>query len=418
MFVYKNFITSIDFSKIYFYSLLFFAFMMPLAKASNSLFPFLMIFLLILQGNYKEHFKILKKETIFITMVAFISLMSVSILWTDNLKWGFDDLRHFLSWIAIFAIALNLKIEQIYKIITAFIFGMFISEVLAYGMFFEFWEIRGHGKEYPSPFMSHETYGFYLAFTATILFNRILVDRYRLKEKILYTLFFISIMGNLFINTGRMGQLVFIIGVFTTVIIHYKFSFKSIILSSVIVSVIFVSAFNLSNHFKSRVILAQQDITKALNHNYNTSWGNRVVYWLIAFESIKSNPLIGVGVGDYGTAIANIFEKESYGVPLKRQGEMARNHFHNQYLNVAVQIGIIGLVLLLVVYFNYFKMNIKEKEIKELSMFFILMFAAAGFSSLYFGRSYGTSIFILFTGLFIAGLLNKEDHDISSKVSL
>ena len=133
----------INFDKTYHYILLAFAFTLPLSRATNSLFVSLLIILLLLQGNYRQQIARLKQSPFAIALITFISFAVLSLLWTHNLQTGLNAKLLYIYWIAIFAIALNVKKENIPSVITAFILGMVVSEILSYGMFFELWTIKG-----------------------------------------------------------------------------------------------------------------------------------------------------------------------------------------------------------------------------------------------------------------------------------
>lgn len=382
--------------------------MMPLSRATNSLFVVLMILLLILQGNYKKHFEILKGSSFAIAIFSLIAFTTLSLLWTQNLDTGLNAKMLYLYWIAIFAIALNVKTEQIFPIITAFVLGMVVSEILSYGMFFELWTIKGHGKEYPSPFMMHIDYSIFLAFTAVILLNRLLTDRYTQKEKWIILFFFLTISGNLFINDGRTGQLAFITGIFTTVFLHYRLTLKSIFISLFLIIVIFTSAYTLSDKFQSRVQAAQNDIKKITKGQLNSSWGMRVAMYTVATDIFKENPLIGVGVGDYTDAAAEALAKNDHGFHKNVVAFIPKYHFHSQYLNVLVQGGFIALMLLLTVFYQFTKLSISTPELKELSLLIVVLFLVGFIPEPLLMKQFTNILFILFAGLFLGASLNSK----------
>ena len=411
----KNIISKINFEKTYYYVLLMFAFMMPLSRATNSLFIAVLILLLILQGNYKKHFEILKKSSFAIVIFAFILFTIVSLLWTQNFDVGLNAKMLYVYWIAIFAIGLNVKKEHIFPIITAFVFGMVLSEVLSYGMFFELWTIKGHGKEYPSPFMMHIDYSIFLAFTAVILLNRLLSARYTKKEKWIILFFFLTISGNLFINDGRTGQLAFVAGIFATVFIHYKLTLKSIFLSLFLIIVIFTSAYNLSDKFHSRIQAAQNDIAMINKGQLNSSWGMRIAMYRVAADIFKENPIIGVGVGDFRDAATEALVKNDHGFHKDVIEFIPEYHFHSQYLNVLVQGGFIGLLLLLLVFYQFSRLTISNPELKELSVLIIILFLVGFIPEPLLMKQFTNVLFILFAGLFLGSSLNSKTSIHESK---
>jgi len=404
----QQMISKINFEKTYHYILLAFAFTLPLSRATNNLFIVLLIILLVLQSNYKAQIARLKHSSFAIAIAAFMGFTIFSLFWTQNLETGLNGKLLYLYWIAIFAIALNIKKEHISSVITAFILGMVVSEILSYGMFFEFWTIKGHGKEYPSPFMMHIDYSIFLAFTAIILLNRLLSDRYTKKEKGMLLFFFLTISGNLFINDGRTGQLAFAVGIFATVFIHYKFTFKSLLLSTLLLVVIFTTAFNFSDKFHSRVLAAQHDITEINKGQFTSSWGMRVAMYTVAGDIIKENPLIGVGVGDFNDAASEALKKNNHGFNQNVVQFIPKYHFHSQYLNVLVQGGIIALTLLLLVFYYFSRLSISDPELKELSLLIIILFLVGFIPEPLFMKQFTNTLFILFAGLFLGASIQHN----------
>ena len=413
----QKIIQKIDFEKTYHYLLLAFAFTLPLSRATNNLFVGLLILLLILQGDYRQQLSRLRTSRFALSIAAFMSFTLLSLLWTENLDTGLNGKLLYLYWIAIFAIALNVRKEHISSVVTAFILGMVISEILSYGMFFELWTIKGHGKEYPSPFMMHIDYSIFLAFTAIILLNRLLSDRYTKKEKWMLLFFFLTISGNLFINDGRTGQLAFAVGIVATVFIHFRVSVKSLLGALLLIAVLFSSAYTLSDKFHSRVLAAQHDIAEIGQGQFTSSWGMRVAMYTVAGDIIKENPLIGVGVGDFNDAARTALEKNSHGFPQEVIDFIPKYHFHSQYLNTLVQGGIIGLFLLLLLFYHFSKLSIADPELKELSLLIITLFLVGFIPEPLLMKQFTNTLFILFAGLFLGASLSSENAAADAKLS-
>jgi len=405
--------SKIDFEKAFYYSLLLFAFMMPLSRAANSFLVFLLIALLLLQGDYKKHYELLKSSALAKAVLLFIGFTTLSLLWTEDLALGLSFKRLYWQWFAIFAIALSVRKEQILTVISAFILGMVVSEILSYGMFFELWTIKGHGKEYPSPFMMHIDYSVFLAFTAIILLNRLLAKRYSVKEKLLILFFFLTITGNLFINEGRTGQLSLLVGIFATVFIHFKVNLKSVAIALLLIVLIFTAAYNVSEKFQIRVHAAQNDIERISKGDMDSSWGYRVAMYYVAADIVRENPLLGVGVGDYKNASREALAINDHGFSPAFKEFLPENHFHNQYLNVLVQGGMIGLFLMLAIFYQFLRLSISDPELKELSLLIVVVMLTAFVAEPLWLKQFTNMLFILFTGLFLGASLNAKpvsDH--------
>ena len=413
----KNFIQKINFEKTYYYTLIIFAFTLPLSRATNSLFIGILILLLLLQGNYKKHIHTLKRSPFAVTIFAFISFTTLSLLWTQNFEVGLNGKLLYWYWLAIFAIALNVKQEQILTIISAFIMGMVVSEILSYGMFFEFWTIKGHGKEYPSPFMMHIDYSIFLAFTAIILLNRLLSDHYSKKKKWILFFFFLTITGNLFINEGRTGQMAFIAGIFATVFIHYRFTLKSVLAASLLVIIIFTSAYTFSDKFQTRIHAAEHDMNQITQSKFDSSLGLRFAMYTVAIDILKEYPLLGAGVGDYQNAAKKALAKNNHNFDHFIVSYIPKYHFHSQYLNVLVQGGIIGLSLLLMVFYRFFTLPISNPELKELSLLIVILFLVGFIPEPLLMKQFTNTLFILFAGLFLGASLQNNPVALKQKQS-
>jgi len=400
--------SKINFEKTNYVMILLFAFMMPLSRATNSLFDTLLIVLLLLQGNYKERIAQFKESPLAKVILIFIAYTILSLLWTDQLHEGLNVKKLYIQWFAIFAIALSIKKEQVFTVVSAFLLGMLVSEVLSYGMFFEFWTIKGKGAEYPSPFMFHIDYSVFLGFTAVVLLNRMLSKRYDLKEKLLLTLFFLTVTGNLFINDGRTGQLAFFVGIIATVFIHFKINLKSVGIAALLITLLFSSAYQLSSKFQQRIAAAQNDIHKITQGDLNSSWGYRVAMYTVAADIVKENPLIGVGVGDYQQASYDALQKDDHGFNKAFKEFLPERHFHNQYLNVMVQGGLIGLLLMLAIFYYLFRLPIRDPELKELSLLFGVVMLTAFVAEPLWLKQFTNMLFILFIGLFLGASLHDE----------
>ncbi len=408
----QSIIEKINFEKTYFYSFVVFAFLLPLSRASNSFFPLFLILLFLLKGEYKSYINSFKDNALSQAIILFIAFATLSLSWSNNIINGLDFMRFYWQWFAIFAIAFNVKKEQISTIISAFILGIFISEMLSYGMFFDLWKFHGLGSESPSPFMHHIDYSVYLAFSSLILLNRILSNRYSKKEKLFMAIFFVSIATNLFINKGRTGQVGLFVSIILVVMLHYRLSFKTFIISLALVGVVFSSAYTFSSQFQKRVSVAQKDFDKMSNNNYLSSIGRRVAQYYVTDDIFKENPIIGVGVGDWRDASAKALEKDSHGFSKRVVELLPMTHFHSQYLNILVQSGLIGLALFFYLFYRYVTLKIEDDELKELSLVLVSVYMIGFLVEPLWMKQFTNVLFILFSGLFLGASLHSSEKKV------
>jgi len=302
----------INFKKIIYYVVLIFAFTLPLSRAAISLFIILLPLLWILEGDFQKKYEQIKSSKLLLAILFFLFFSILSITWTEDLTLGMKGLRLDMYLLSLFVIATSIKKEHIQSIITVFLLGMFISEVIAYGVFFELWTFKNATVQNPSPFMMHIDYSVFMAFTSLLLLNRLFANHYELKEKLVYVFFFLTVTGNLFLAIGRTGQVAFVVGVFVMSIIHFRITLKSMLISTLLLSSIFTVAYNVSDTFKVRAHAGLNDIQKISDMNLNNSWGIRVAYYITTYDIFKNNPIVGVGLGDYKDQTTLMLETEEY----------------------------------------------------------------------------------------------------------
>ena len=392
-----------DFQKTYFYLIISFAFILPLSRALVSFFIIILPLLSLIEGNYRNKYQMMRETKIFLPLVAFFLLSLLSLLWTTDYSLAKNGLRLLSYFFTLFVIATSLKTKYIDNVITAFLSGMFISEIIAYGIYFKLWTYNHATPQDPSAFMHHIDYSIFLAFTSILLLNRLLSKRYMLKEKFFFFFFFLTVTGNLFIGIGRTGQVSYIVAIIIMAILHFKLSLKSILLSVFLLIGIFGSAYSLSVNFQNRVIATQKDVQSILHGNLNSSWGIRVAFWIATFHILEKNPLLGVGIGDYKMALREEIHKSDYKYLSAKTKEFISNHHpHNQYLLVLLETGSIGLVLFLSFLYQYFRLRIRDDELKQLSILFGVVYTVGFFAEPLFIKQFPLALFLLFSGLFLA----------------
>ena len=112
-----------------YYSLLLIAFSLPLSRAAISFFILWFFILVFLKTDYKSSFNILKEKKIFLYLALFFAYIILSLLWTDDYTNAFRHIRLYGYWIIIPCIVILAKKECLYKMLNAFLLGIFLSEI-------------------------------------------------------------------------------------------------------------------------------------------------------------------------------------------------------------------------------------------------------------------------------------------------
>ena len=399
--MFKNF----DYNKNINYIIIAYAFFMPLSRAGISILSISMVLLWLIEGDFKKKYNQIKDNGVVIFLVLLIGFSYLSLFWTQSLHVvdgalaATKTLRLIL--LPMLVIATTLRKEYIPKVITAFLLGMLISEILSYGIFFELWTLSHGSPSDPTPFMHHLDYSTFLTFTSLLLLNRFF-DTDSLKLKLFYFVYFLFVTSNLFLNGGRTGHLAFAISIFAVGFTNIKNKFIAFFSMLLLVISIFYAAYNLSPVFKQRFDAGSKEVSNINDNNnakYIGSFGQRLGVWILGIDMFKQNSILGVGAGN-----SNVHNKIAETV-LNSVKELKVVHIrsmHNTYMQYLVMLGIVGLFLYLMIWYSLFVMKIKEKSFSNLRIIFITVFCTASTVEMLFFNQFSMSLFTLFVGIFIS----------------
>lgn len=396
-------------SLIYYVATLY-AFLIPLSRGAIVGVSALLIVLWIFEGRWREKWHKLKSCKIFVALSLFILYNILSLIWTDEVSRALKYISKYWYFLPIFIIYTSFPKEKKHHLLTAFLSGMLISEFLSYGILFEFWELRHGSPENPTPFMNHLDYSIFLALTSITLLIRVLFSNI-FRERVVLSIFFLTVTGNLFITAGRSGQLAFFAALIVLMFIYFNRSIlKSLVIGTAISLLILVLPLSLSDTFKNRVELAKEDIEKVLQGDYNSSWGNRVGAWEVTGVILKNNYLIGVGNEDNIEELRVITTEREYLQPLNWF-----EHFHNQYLQILTALGVVGLILFLNIFFQLYRVPIEERESNLIKISFLTIFLVGFIAEPFLHKQFPMALFSLFTAY---TLLNQRSDEIAETTAV
>ncbi|SHO80265.1 O-antigen ligase [hydrothermal vent metagenome] len=408
-------IKNIKIDNILNYMIVMYAFLIPLSRAGIAIFSTSLLLVWFFSNDFKLKIKYLIDNKITIYLIIFFILSFISIAWSDDISGGLYYFRKYLYIIPLFIIASTLQSRYIPYIISAFLSGMFVSEMFSYGIFFEIFQYKNILPSNPTPFMHHIPYSMFLAFTSLLILNRIFFAK-RINIKIVLSFYFLTVLINLFINSGRTGQVAFILTLFIIFFLNIKNRVIALFSVTIFIITILYISYNSSPIFKSRVDTALVESKKILKDDYCTSWGRRAGGWIVAKDIFIDNPIIGTGLSydmvylkRYIDKNPNIFNN------YKQNSQCVRTlyHYHNYYIQTAVRLGLVGFIIFILIFYYIIKLDIKDREIKNILIIFISVFMVSNLFDNLFHSQFGESLFALFIGLFMAqnriekGLDNK-----------
>ncbi len=396
----------INFKKYITYLLIAYAFAFPVSKAATNLFEILAILLWVIEGNWKEKFNLYKKDLLSLTIATLIGFSLLSILWHGNAELTLRYVAKYRHLLIIFVFYTSFDTKYSKHVISAFLLGIFISELVSYGIFFEIIHYKNISPTDPTPFMSHMTYSTVLAFAISVLIVQLIFEK-NLKFKIFYILFTLSATINLFINGGKTGQIIFIVLIFITTLSSVQHKMKALLSSLLLLSITFFIAFTYSPNFHTRSIQLYSGLHDMVYHNnYDVNGGRRVALSIIGLKTFVNNPILGTGISYHMKNAQSYATQEKLNI----KNIIGYSDYHSAFLTISVQLGIIGLFISLLMIYALFSFSIQKKEYKILSVLFATAFVMFSFTHNTFHTMNPMVFFALFAGFFNSLIQKRETH--------
>lgn len=390
------------YSKVLNYLIVLYAFCIPLSKAGISLFGILLIVVWFFQSNLKDKFITIIKEKILVFIIVFLLLSLISVLWSSDKIFALDYLKKYWHFLILPIIYTSLKKEYIKFVFNSFLLSMLISEIVSYGIFFEIWSKEGIHPHDPSPFVDHTSYSCFLAFTSFILIYKI-ISSYSQNWRIFYILYFLTAVTNLFINGGRTGQVIFIVGLLCIFFKYIKEKPKESMASLIFVAILVSIFYQYSPVFNKRFSQTTNDISSMISDkDYTGSFSARIGMWKLGIKSFTYEPILGNGIGDEAKNIIQEIESKNLAYFISTNNIYYYVDFHNMFVQYLSQLGILGLLVLLLIFYYLFKIKINDTKYNDLKNLFIILYILWSSVALTFHINTSLTFFVLFAGLFLS----------------
>ncbi len=186
-------------------------------------------------------------------------------------------------------------------------------------------------------FLSHIPTSYFISFAAFIAAHRYLRRDHYAKY---YALFIVAAsLNTFFLNTARTGHFVALILI--PLFCWQVWRSKGLIVGLCALPLLLLTLMTVSPTFHSTAVKANvYAYNQYQRGNYATSNGFRVVFIKTALMLIAKNPVLGTGIASHRVEYAK------YDLPPLRKG-LGWGNPHNQFLFTAVELGLVGLGILL-----------------------------------------------------------------------
>lgn len=331
------------------------AFFAPISIFVTDITIFSLAIIWLSEGQFKSKWNKIKSSPWILSLLALLLLYLMGMFWGTNHQgaaWLFQ--KSALLLILPILYTLNFTQKEMKCSLIAFLSATTLSALIAnlinlgwINHLFKYSSIFVKNWQNPA-FMNYIDHNIYLAFSLFVTLFLLLCGHTNKKSRVILIIISMLFLLSLYTENGRSGQLafIFIYLLFSILTFWHK---KSIIFLSVLGIVgINVSAYFLSSNFKKRIDNIQIQLDQ-LEKNKVNSLNTRYYLYKYSFEKIKEKPLLGYGTGSFVKEFSSISEHATKIIAGVHKTP------HNNYLFVWFELGLLGLLVFLCIFFFQLK---------------------------------------------------------------
>jgi O-antigen ligase len=261
------------------------------------------------------------------------------------------------------------------------------------------WLPRGPG--FPGAFKNSVTHGVLAAFAAFV-FALLAQREARWPQRLLYAvLAFVAVKNVMLIAISRTAYLV--LALLTLYFFYIQFGKRGLAIACLVLAVLFAAAYGGAQTFRARIDTVAVEILRwRPDRASHDSVDLRLEWYRRSVNLVREHPLLGSGTGSFPRVYADAVESTAM---------VRTTNPHNEYLLIAVQTGLVGLALLLHLFWRQLALASRLASPLETHLargLVITVAAGCLFNSFLLDHSEGL-FYAWFTGLLYAGLQSKRD---------
>ena len=339
------------------------AFSLPLYRAWVSLAAYLILIVWFFQGGLRQRFDDLKKHPLTVAIVVFMALNLLSLLWSEDPGGGFVYWRKYLYLLLVPAIASSLRPVFALRAFRAFLAAVVLSVMMMPVVILGDVHIRHIHPGNPAATMSHLDYSIVLAVAGLMVLVHLASTPMRWTRRWIWIAVFLTVVGGLLVNIGRSGQFAFAASL--VVLIPFMLRRRQwYVRGAVLVAfaAILITSYAVVPRFQERVNRGVVELYDAVvSDRLDTNQGKRIAGAVVALEMTRSNPVFGTGIGGNMPEFRRLLQTD-FSDFADEVGWFP--HFHNQYLQVVTELGVVGLLSLLAIFVALFTGRYRSPELQ------------------------------------------------------
>lgn len=349
---------------------------LPLSTAATNLFAVLALLCWALSGQWAPAARAIAAEPAALLCAALFGALALGIVWTRAPLHDASGMLLKYRGLLLFGIAMFLFAETRWRarLLGAFFAGALLLLILSYAISFglmDYSDAHHFSSAQNAVLLKNPiTHGFVmslLAYGSAVVALR----RTGASRRALAAVALLAAANVWFAVQGRTGY--FVMTGLVLWLGYSRWRWKGLGAALLALGIAFAAAFQWAPVFKDRVAQAVEEAGdyRLQAHPGETSIGSRLHFWRRSAQWMAAHPLLGAGTGGWAEAFYEATEGDD-----AFMHNRDRDHPHNEYIHLAVQLGPLGLALfvaLLVVAFR--RAGYLTDEYAALAQGFVLAFA-------------------------------------------
>lgn len=338
------------------------AFSLPLYRAWVSLAAILILILWFFQPDLSARIARLGHHRLTLAVLFFLALNLISLIWSEDPGGGFTYWRKYLYLLLIPAVATSVRPVFARAAFVAYVGATVLAAMMMPLVIFFDIHIRHIHPDNPAASMSHLDFSMILAVAGLLILVHLASDTAeRGRGAMAWVVLLGLVIAGLLLNIGRSGQFAFVatLGFLVPFLLRRRsWRFRSGIL--VVVATALITAYFVVTPFHTRMENGVVELHDAVvEGRVDTNQGKRVAGIVVGLEMVKTRPLFGTGIGANMVEFRRLLETD---FPQYRDAVSWFPHFHNQYLQVMTELGLVGLASLVGLFAALFTAKYRRPE--------------------------------------------------------
>lgn len=401
--------------RVFVYSLLALAIALPLLPRFSNVFVFILAANWIAEGGHREKFRLLKQNPVIALFIVFYLMYVIGVLYSTNASAAGSSLeRKFTLFVLPLVVGTSLHSigsKVIDRILISFTVSCLLYSLISIGYGSYMWATQktslyliGEELTYWGGLQSIY-FGIYVALVAAILMNFLLTRQLSVKSQSII----LGLIGYFFIVmillSARMGTIAFgfIIVVGGFYYARQRNSLKWFFIAGIALAIVGSVLIFKIDYLRDRV-MSIVDTKFYFDPEENNANGLtlRLVKWQCSLEGWSTSPIIGVGTGDTQDVLQECYKAKNF------WGAVFEFNSHNQFLQTALALGAIGLLVLSASFIYPAILSFRQRHYLYLG--FLVIVALSFLTESVLERMQGVVFVAFFHSLFIYSLLHKETN--------